>query len=91
MKKLLKTVILAIASFMVLCLGVSTECLSIEDHIGQFGKNSGIAREMSFDAKLSDHVTGKAAIVDFDHSFEQESSTNIYDWTTGNYTIKSPV
>jgi hypothetical protein len=91
MKKFLKIVILTIAYFMVLCLGVSSECLSIEDHIGQFGKDSGIAREMSFDAKLSEHVRGKATIVDFDHSFEQESSTNIYDWTAGNYTIKSPV
>ena len=91
MKEFLKIVILTITYFMVLCLGVSSECLSIEDHIGQFGKNSGIAREMSFNAKLSDHVTGKATIVDFGHSFEQDSSTNIYDWAAGNYTTKSPV
>ena len=91
MKEFLKIVILNIAYFMVLCLGVSSECLSLEDHLGQFGKNSGIAREMLFNAKLSDHVTGKATIVDFGHSFAQDTSTNIYDWSTANYTVKSPV
>ncbi len=91
MKKLMKKAIVSFASFMVLFLGVSSECLSIKDHDGLLEKISGITREMSFNAKLSDNVTGKATIVDFGHSFEQGSSANINDWDADNYTSKSPV
>ena len=91
MKKLMKKAIVSFASFMVLFLGVSSECLSIKDHDGLLEKISGITREMSFNAKLSDNVTGKATIVDFGHSFEQGSSANVNDWDADNYTFKSPV
>ena len=46
MKALFKKTSVMIASFIVLCLGVSTNCLSIENHIEEFGKDVGLSTEI---------------------------------------------
>ena len=91
MKELLKRAIVMIASFMVLGLGVTSNCYSLEDHIGEFRKDVGLTSEMYFNTKFSDYVTGTATIVNSGPANEAESFTDINDWTADNYTIKSPV
>jgi hypothetical protein len=91
MKELYKKAITMIASFMVLALGVTPNCLSMEDHIGEFGKDAGLTSEIYFKTKFSDYVTGTATIVNLDYSYDAESSTDFNDWSADNYTFKSPV
>jgi hypothetical protein len=91
MKELLNKAFAILASFMVLSLGVTANCLALENHIGEFSKDVGLTSEMYFNTKFSDYVTGTATIVNAGHSYEAESSTDIDDWTNDNYTIKSPV
>jgi len=91
MKELFKKAIVLIASFMVLGLGETANCLSLKDHIREFRKDGGLTSEMYFNTKFSDYVTGTATVVNLDHSYEAESSTDINDWTADNYTFKSPV
>ena len=91
MKELLNKTFLILASFMVLSLGLTANCLALENYIGEFSKDVGLTSEMYYNTKFSDYVTGTATIVNAGHSYEAESSTDINDWTTDNYTIKSPV
>jgi hypothetical protein len=91
MKKSLKKAIVMIVSFMFLGLGVTSNCLSLEDHVGEFRKDVGLTSEMYFNTKFSDYITGTATIVNSGYPYEAESSTDINDWTADNYTIKSPV
>jgi hypothetical protein len=91
MKELLKKAIVTIASFMVLSLGVTADCLSLENPAREFRKEVDLTSQMYLNTKFFDHVTGTATIVNLGHSYEDESSTDINDWTADNYTIKSPV
>jgi len=91
MKELFKTAFVMIASFMVLGLGGTANCLSLKDHIREFRKDVGLTSEMNFNTKFSDYVTGTATVVNLDQYREAESSTDINDWTSDNYTFKSPV
>ena len=81
MRELLKKTIVMIASFMVLGLAFTANCLSLENHIGEFRKDVGLTSEMYFNTKFSEYVTGTATIVNSGHSYEAESSSDINDWT----------
>ncbi len=91
MKDLLKKTVVMIASFMVLSLAVTSNCLSLENHIGEYRKDVGLTSAMNFNTKFSEYVTGKATIVNAGHSYEAESYSDINDWTSDNYTNKSAV
>ena len=91
MKKSFKKAILVIASFMVFSVGITANCLSQKDHVGEFGKNIGLTSEMYFNTKFSNYIKGTATIVNFVNTCETVSFTGINDWTSDNYTIKSPV
>ena len=91
MKALFHQAIVIVASILILCLGISSVCLSMDDHIGELGIYTGIVKETEFKTKLSDYLSHSASIVDLGHSYHNESSTDINDWTAGNYTFRAPV
>ena len=91
MSDLLKKISVMIASFMVLSLSFTASCLSLENPMGEYRKDVGLTSEMYFNTKFSEYVSGKATIVNAGHSYEDESYSDINDWTTDNYTNKSAV
>jgi hypothetical protein len=91
MSDLLKKIGVMIASFMVLSLAFTDSCLSLENHMGEYRKDVGLTSEMYFNAKFSEYVSGQATIVKAGHPHQDESYSDINDWTTDNYTNKSAV
>jgi hypothetical protein len=91
MSDLLKKKGVMIASFMVLSLAFAANCLSLENPIGNYRKDIGLTSEMYFSTKFSEYLSGKATIVNSGQSYENESDSDINDWTSDNYTNKSSV
>ncbi len=91
MKRLFKKAITTIASFMFLCLGISSNSYSVDNHIEELTTGTGTSKEMEFNTKLSDYITGSASIVYPDPCHDPAASADINDWTPDNYRFKSPL
>lgn len=91
MKELFKKPIILITNFLFITLGVSSYCYSSENHIEELHEDIGLSYEIDFNTKLSKYFAGTATIVNSNNSSEAESLTDVNDWTTENYTEKSPV
>ncbi|MBW2431942.1 MAG: hypothetical protein JRF56_23540, partial [Deltaproteobacteria bacterium] len=57
MKELLKKAIVTRASFMVMSLGVTADCLSLENPAREFRKEVDLTSQMYLNTKFFDHVT----------------------------------
>lgn len=91
MKEFFKKAAIIISSFMALGLGAATKCFSIEPHTGQYRKDIGLITETHFSTKFSENVSGTVTTVNVGQSLADDSITAINDWTTDNYTFKSPL
>ena len=91
MKELFKKPVIIVTTFIFITLGVSSYCLSHEDHIGELREDIGLSYEIDFNTKLATYFAGTATIVNSNNSSDAHLSTDINDWEIDNYTDKSPV
>lgn len=89
MREFFKKTILMIASFMFLGIGLTANCLAMENNNGGFDKDVYFTSEIYFSSKFSENITGTASIKKLRNLFEPEYSGEINDWTGDNYTAKS--
>jgi hypothetical protein len=68
---------------------MSSSSLSYDNHVAEFSAYTGITKEMDFNTKLSDYITGSATIVYPGHLDDPASPKSINDWTPDNYRFKS--